>query len=256
MPSAPPTIFSDARRIARRQRMFRSAEAGDLFLLDALAEDVIDRLGFIRLEPERALVIGDVGGTLTGHLVNSGANVARADIAGDRPYNLAAPYPAGGFNFIAVIGLLDAVNDLPGALIHLRAALAPGGTVIASFVGAGSLPMLRAIMQEADAERPAARIHPLVDVRAAAQLLQRAGWSDPVVDGHALRVRYSSLQRLVADLRAQGLGNALASPAPPLGKAGRARALAAFEARREEDGKVSETFEIVTLSGRRSLQGT
>ncbi len=152
--------------------------------------------------------------------------------------------------------MLDAVNDLPGALIHLRNALAPGGLVIAHFIGGQSLPALRAAMLAAEPDRPAARIHPLVDPRAAPALLQRAGWKDPVVDTHALAVRYSSLDRLVADLRDQGLGNALAKPAAPLGKAALARARAAFAARAEADGKVTETFEIVTLTGRRSLAGT
>ena len=153
-------------------------------------------------------------------------------------------------------GLLDTVNDLPGALIHLRHALAPGGRVIASFPGAGSLTQLRAIMLEADDERPAARVHPLVDSRAGAQLLQRAGWSDPVVDSIELPVAYRSLGRLVADLREQGLGNVLASPAPPLGKAGMARAQQAFASRADDQGRVVETFAILTLSGRRSLAGT
>ena len=111
-------------------------------------------------------------------------------------------------------------------------------------------------MLAAEPDRPAARLHPLVDARAAPSLLQRAGWKDPVVDTHTLAVRYSSLGRLVADLRDQGLGNALARPAAPLGKAAISRAREAFAARAEADGKVTETFEIVTLTGRRSLAGT
>jgi hypothetical protein len=61
---------------------------------------------------------------------------------------------------------------------------------------------------------------------------------------------------LIGDLRDQGLGNALAKPALPLGKAALARARTAFAARAEADGKVTEPFEIITLTGRRSLAGT
>jgi hypothetical protein len=124
------------------------------------------------------------------------------------------------------------------------------------FIGGHSLPALRAAMFAAEPDRPAARIHPLVDPRAAPGLLQRAGWKDPVVDTHTLTVRYASLDRLVADLRDQGLGNALAKPAAPLGKAALARARADFAARADADGKTAETFEIITLTGRRSLAGT
>ena len=91
--------------------------------------------------------------------------------------------------------------------------------MIASFIGAGSLPALRAAMLVADGDRPAPRLHPQVDVRAGGQLLQRAGFADPVVDSRGLDVRFSSLERLVGDLRAQGLGNVLARSGPPLGKA-------------------------------------
>jgi hypothetical protein len=87
-------------------------------------------------------------------------------------------------------------------------------------------------------------------VRAGAQLLQRAGWADPVADSRTTAVAYRSLERLAADLRAQGFGNVLASRAPPLGKAGLERARQAFAEAADERGRVVETFEILTLSGR------
>jgi hypothetical protein len=71
-----------------------------------------------------------------------------------------------------------------------------------------------------------------------------------VSDSRALTVAYRSLGRLVADLREQSLGNVLASPAPPLNKAALDRAQAAFAAEADERGRVVETFEILTLSGR------
>ena len=64
-----------------------------------------------------------------------------------------------------------------------------------------------------------------------------------------LTVRFGSLERLVGDLRAQALGNVLASTAPPLTRAMRAKAEAAFRDAADADGRTSERFEIVTLSG-------
>jgi hypothetical protein len=249
-----PTIFSETRRVARMRRSaHRLGRATDpaTFLLDDMAEDMIDRLGFVRHAPANALLIGASPPELVTYLSQAGSAVTLRPTA-----NPAEPLAGGGYDFIGVIGQLDAVNDLPGALIHLRAALTPGGFVIASFIGGQSLPALRAAMLAAEPDRPAARLHPLVDARAAPSLLQRAGWKDPVVDTHTLAVRYASLDRLVSDLRDQGLGNALAKPAAPLGKAALARARAAFAARAEADGKVTESLEIVTLTGRRSLAGT
>jgi hypothetical protein len=248
-----PTIFSPVRRTLRlaraRQRAARPGSAR--FLIDDMIEDTLERLAFLRHQPAHALVLGDPTATLAPMLRAGGAVVSEP-----ATLDLEAPFPVGGHDLIVVIGLLDAINDLPGALIHLRAALAPGGLAMAHFIGGQSLPALRAAMIAAEPERPAARLHPLVDPRAAPALLQRAGWKDPVVDTHTLAVRYSALGRLVADLRDQGLGNALAKPAAPLGKAALARARAAFAARADADGKTTETFEIVTLTGRRSLAGT
>jgi SAM-dependent methyltransferase len=212
------------------------------FVLDDMIEDVIERLRFLRHEPRRALLIGDWTGALAKAL-DGEVTVADDDL------DLEAPYPHGPHDFIASLGVLDTVNDLPGALIHIREALAPGGLAIASFVGAGSLEHLRAALLAADGDRPAARMHPAVDVRAGGQLLQRAGWKDPVVDCHSISVSYASLDRLVEDLRAQGLGNSLASYGPSLGKAARERARAAFLGGAE---RVTENFEILTLSGWRS----
>lgn len=251
---AVPTIFAERRRVARAlrsaARLETSADAAR-FLLDDMAEDMVDRLSFVRHMPARALLIGGGAEILSAYLARSGA-----EIMTDVTAIPAEPRGGGPYDFVGVLGQLDAVNDLPGALIHLRNALTPGGLVIASFVGGQSLPALRAAMLAAEPDRPAARLHPLVDARAAPALLQRAGWKDPVVDTHALTVRYSSLDRLIGDLRDQALGNALAKPAAPLGKAALARARTAFAARADADGKTAETFEIVTLTGRRSLAGT
>ena len=229
------------------------------FFLDDSIEDVIERLAFVRHEPANSLVLGDVGARLSRHLSMQGGKVVPADIVGyfdHFSFDLEQPYPQSDFDFIAVLGLLDGVNDLPGALIHMHHALRPGGMMIASFIGGGSLPQLRVAMLNADGDKPAARIHPLVDPRAAPGLLQRAGWKDPVVDTHRLTVRYSSLDRLVKDLREQGLTSVLNDAAPPMGKAALARARSAFLDQADADGKVSETFEIITLTGRRSLAGS
>ena len=246
----PPTIFSPARRNAARRRIARmQGGAGPArFVIDDIVDDMAERLAFLRHEPKRALVVGDWTGELAKLLRRKGAEAIEAEPG--EGFDEERPLPFDGFDFVSSVATLDTVNDLPGALIHIRRALVPGGLALASFAGAGSLPMLRQIMLAADDDRPAARVHPFVDVRAGAQLLQRAGFADPVADSRTLTAAYRSLDRLVADLRAQGLGNVLASHGPSLGKAGLGRARKAFAAEADEHGRVVETFEILTLSGR------
>lgn len=246
MAAAPPLIFSRHRRTAARCRMLalqRTPDAPRYLVLDMI-EDVLERLAFLRFEPRRALIIGDYSGGLAAAL--TGATVTSVEPA--LGYDEERPLPHGGYDLIASLGTLDTVNDLPGALVHLRNALAPGGLLIASFPGAGSLPVLRTAMLAADGDRPAPRLHPQIDVRAGGQLLQRAGLARPVVDSRGLDVGFRSFGRLIADLRAQGLGNVLASPGPPLTRSMRDRAEAAFAAAARE-GRTVEHFEILTLSG-------
>lgn len=247
-PQAPPRIFSPRRRIAARRRMLQLQRQPDAprYLLDDMIEDVLERLAFLRHEPARVLVVGDTGGDLSNALDARGAEVTAREPASG--FDEEQPWPEAGFDLIASLGTLDTLNDLPGALVHMRHALAPGGLLVASFPGAGSLPMLRAAMLAADGERPAARVHPLVDVRAGAQLLQRTGFTDPVADARHLDVGFRSLGRLVADLRAQAHANVLADPAAPLGKVALARAQAAY-ADMAIDGRTRERFEIITLTG-------
>ena len=121
--------------------------------------------------------------------------------------------------------------------------------MIASFLGAGSLVNLRRAMLAAEPDRPAARMHPLVDNQAASALMQRALFKRQVVDSRTLTASFGSLDRLVSDLRDQGLGSALANPPPALDKAAKARAGAAFLDTANDQGRVLENFEILTLTG-------
>lgn len=241
MSTAVPQIFDERRRSARYRRALARQRRPDAarWLLDAMAEDVIERLGFLRWEGERVLISGLGGEAVAAALRQTPAAV---------PLDFTQPIAGGPFNLIVSLGELDTVNDLPGALIHLRHALAPGGLLIAAMLGAGSLSQLRRAMLAADADRPSARIHPQIDSRAASGLLQRAGFIRQVVDDHAISARYSTIDRLIGDLRDQGQTSALADQAVMLDRASLERARRAFADGPDAHGKTCESFEIVTLT--------
>jgi SAM-dependent methyltransferase len=246
-PAPPPEIFSARRksaRAARAEALQRRRGAAD-WLAEALVEDALERIEFMQLPSGRALVIGTGGAEFARLLERKDFRVTLAD-AGS--VDLEQPLPFGGFALIVSLAALDTVNDLPGALIHQRNVLAPGGVMLASMVGAGSLPRLRAALLAADGERPAARLHPAVDARSGAGLLQRAGFTRQVSDSWTLRLRYGAMDDLVADLRTQGLTSALVDSAPPLTRAGLERAREAFLAEADRHGRVVETLEILTLT--------
>lgn len=245
---APPAIFSRERRIAAldraRQRQGRTNAAR--YILDDMVADIIDRLEFMRFSPARVLIIGDWTGTLALSLGGNGAAVREESVA---TIDEEQPLPGAPYDLVVSLASMERVNDLPGALLHARAALAPDGIFLASIIGAGSLGALRAAMIDAEPERPAARMHPLIDTPSASALMQRAGFARQVVDSRTLTVAYPSLGRLVGDLRDQALGNVLRDRPPPLDRAALARAEASFLARAGKHGSVAESFEILTLTG-------
>ncbi|WFL77011.1 methyltransferase domain-containing protein [Altererythrobacter arenosus] len=241
-----PNIFSARRRAARisRAEALARGEGPACWLLQHLESEALDRVDFMRLEPSRALLIGLDTRELTSELGRRGCEVTSIVARNEE-----APVEGGPYDLIVSLAGLDTVNDLPGALVHLRAALSEGGLLLAPMIGAGSLPLLRQVLLAADGDRPAARIHPQVDNRAATSLLERAGFSRQVVDTHRLSVRYGDLDRLIADLRDQGLTNVLADPPPPLTRSGWERARAKFAELTDREGRATETFEILTLTG-------
>jgi SAM-dependent methyltransferase len=240
--SAPqvPQIFDRKAAAAKwtraRARQTRAGSAS--YLTSSITDDIADRLDFMRFDSESALVVGS---ELTGLKAATCANLGE--------FNEEAPFGFEQHDLIAHILGLGSVNDLPGSLIHARNALKPDGLFIAAFPGAGSLRTLRQISLKADADKPSARMHPLVDNRAGTALLERAGFARKVVDSYPLKVRFSSLDQLISDLRDHGLTRSLTSAVPSLTREWLARAQAAFDQMREDDSKVTETFEILVLTG-------
>jgi SAM-dependent methyltransferase len=255
---APEPFDRRRRRIRRDRAMARFQQHG--FLTAHIAEELLGRLDLVERSFTRALVLGAADGQIAAALRAQGMWVVCADASfsaaratgGVQCDEDRLPFADGAFDLVMSAGVLDSVNDLPGALVLARRALKPDGLFMAGFAGAGSLPRLRAAMLQADLAGDvgvAPRIHPQVDVRSAGDLLARAGFALPVADGEALEARYRSLDGLLADLRFGAQGGVLSGDRPRLGRMQAAAAHGAFLGQADIDGRVSETFEIVYLIG-------
>jgi SAM-dependent methyltransferase len=122
------------------------------------------------------------------------------------------PFAPESFDLIVASVSLHWVNDLPGALIQIRRALAPDGLFLASLPGLGTLQPLREALAAAEAELRGGvspRVSPFPELRDGAGLLQRAGFALPVADLEEVRIAYRAPLALFADLRAAGEGNAV-----------------------------------------------
>ena len=248
--------FDRRLRRLRRERAARMGGEAD-YLYRRAGDELLERLQAVKREFRRALVLGVADGTLAPRLGALGMEVTSAESAAERADVQCdedrLPFGDGAFDLVVSVGVLDSVNDLPGALVLIRRALRPDGLFFGAFAGAGSLPALRRAIQaaeEAEGLPASPRIHPQIDLRAAGDLLARAGFALPVVDGETVTVRFGSLQRLVADLRAMGATNILASRSRrPLGRIGYAAALGDFAAQADSAGRTAERFEFVYLTG-------
>ena len=247
-----PEIFSP---LARRQRRDRAAAGFDdfRFLYDFMREGIEERLGAVKRDFTDML---DLGCWDSSFVPPPGANITRCDpgaifardAGGVQADEDRLPFADGSFDLVVSIGTLDTVNDLPGALTLIRRALRPDGLFLGAFVGAGSLSTLRRALMQAERERPAARLHPQIDVRSAGDLLARAGFALPVADTESLNVRYGDLFALLRDLRGMGATNVMRDRAP-LSRTTLAAAAQAFADLADPDGRTPERFEVITVTG-------
>lgn len=247
-----PDIFDRNARRLRRDRAAPEFPAFN-FLRAAMLEGIAERLASVTHRFADLLDLGCFDGALP---VPEGASVTRCDAGavfaaragGVQANEDRLPFAAGSFDLVISAGVLDTVNDLPGALTLARRALRPDGLFLAAFCGAGTLATLRSVLRAAERDRPAARVHPMVDVRSAGDLLMRAGFALPVADLESLTVRYGDLGGLLRDLRGMGASNILRDRTA-LRRDTLARAADLFAARADPDGKTAERFDIVYLTG-------
>jgi SAM-dependent methyltransferase len=246
-----PTIFDHA---ARRQRRDRAARKGFLDVETYVADILIERLSMVSRDFKTALVINSGHGVLAEGLRARGLSVTETDYGGGSAAVQCDEHGLGSledtFDLVFAPAGFETIDDLPGALIGARRALKPDGMFLGALFGAPSLPSLRSAMATAvsNAARHVARFHPEIDVRAAGDLLPRVGFTLPVADLETQTLSYASLDRLLADLRAAGMTNQLASRYP-LTRNELDRARAAFAAMAGKDGRTVETVSLIVMTG-------
>ena len=197
------------------------APADSRWVLDRMTEDLADRLSFMTLNVTNVLIIGHGANQLAGPL-GVDANILQCDLIPSPNGHFVAdedrlPIADASVDLVVACGMLDSVNDLPGALILMRRALRPGGLFLGAMLGAGTLSGLKSVIQTVEASsgsQSAVRFHPQIDVRSAGDLLFRAGFSTPVADQDMISVDYHSFRALRNDILGAGTGNALSALQP------------------------------------------
>ncbi len=267
--SAPPRLFDRKLLTARRNRAadgFTQAH----FLRERSIEDTLLTLSAINRRFDLALDMTAADGGF-------GRALAESDVAakigllveGELSERLSArqsgparlvmdeewlPFADDSLGLIVSVLGLHSVNDLPGVLVQVRRALKPDGLFIGTLFGGETLRELRGSMMDAELEVRGGygpRVAPFAEGPDLIELLRRTGFSMPVVDSDRVEVSYAHPLRLLADLRAMGEGNIMIDrPRLGLNRAILQRMSELyFERFADAEGRVTATFEIITLSG-------
>lgn len=248
----------DHRQLARQRLRASRDFARHDFMFRELAARLIDRLADVRRAFPNAADLSPQPGLLGEVLAETRpapggiANLRAAPLVEGEVATL--PFEAGSLDLILVCLGLHWINDLPGALIQIRNALRPDGLFLGVMLGGETLTELRQCLMEAElAETGGAspRVSPMVGLRDAAGLLQRAGFALPVADAETLNVTYPDVLALMRDLRGMGEGNALiARSRRPLSRNVIARASQLYAERfGAPDGRIHATFQAIFLTG-------
>ena len=242
MPSPQEPLFDPHAQALAVARAARRQTRGRPFLLERAVDDLAERLQDVNRTFGRACLIGPFD--WRDAVLDALPNAKRPGVLDWR----GAP---GGEGYDLVISLLhlQSVEAVGPWMQGVRGMLVPDGLFIACLVGGQSLTELRQALYAVDTAArgaPSPRVHPMIEVRAAAQLLAHAGLAIPVTDSDRFTVRYRDLRTLAGDLRDLGLGNALAArsrtPLPGL--------LRGLEAHmREGDAPIAISWELVWMTG-------
>lgn len=248
--ASPPKVFDLA---LLRKRQARAVKAGaETFLFDRVVAELGERLHAVVRDFQNAVDLGSPG---TGAAPLLAASVKQSRyIDWSVSEHEALPLEVQSLDLIVSVLALQFVNDLPGVLAQIRRALRPDGYFLAATIGGDTLTELRQSFAEAEVALDGGlspRVIPMLDLRDAGALLQRAGFALPVTDVDRVTVRYDNMFGLMRDLRRMGSTNMLVDRRrTPLRRATLMRAAEIYAQRfSDADGRIRATFDIVWLAG-------
>jgi SAM-dependent methyltransferase len=252
-----PRIFDPCQR---RMNLARALANRPAFFAEALAAEVEDRLTPVRRTFTRTLIHGPGAAQVKASLIRQRfGEVIKAGPVLEAGFDAvcedeALCFAPQTFDCILSLASLQSANDIAGALIQYRQLLKPDGLFLASLFSGATLNELRAAWLEAESEMTggaAPRIAPFADLRDLGSLMQRAGFALPVTDQDTTIVRYADPLALMREIKALGLGHALAGRSRRLVMPALLARAAAIYAQRfsDPDGRIRATVEMAWCLG-------
>ena len=272
--ATPELDFAEVRRAFDHAAASYDAHA---VLQREVCDRLLDRLGFMTLQPQRVLDVGTGTGYGLAHLRERYAaaelcaldiapamlRVARARLpepswaqralqrltphAFPLTHTLCAdmdrlPLAASSMNLVWSSLALQWAHDLEATLKGFHRVLAPGGLLMFATFGPDTLKELRTAFAVID---DAPHVNRFIDLHDIGDMLIHAGFTSPVMEMEMLTLTYADLKTLMRDLKGIGAHNAAAARRRGLlGKSAWLRLERAYEAQRLE-GRLPATFEVI-----------
>ena len=155
----------------------------------------------------------------------------------------ALPFRDGSFDLVFSSLMLQWCDDLDAVFAEIARVLKPGGVLLFSTFGPGTLAELREAWSASDA--PGNHVNHFFDPHALGSALMHAGLAEPVLDVDRTVIDYPDVLTLMRELKAIGAHNVTRGRAR--GLTGRKRLAAmtqAYETQRR-DGKLPATYEVI-----------
>lgn len=256
-------IELDQRQI--RRAFDRAAESYDeaAVVQRRMVDELVNRLRIVKIDPARVLDVGCGTGYARRRLIKVfprthyiGGDIAEGMLRRARP---GVWWPRRNSRWLCTdverLALPDRSIDLvfcsavlqwcnpETAFGEMHRVLRPGGILMFSTFGPDTLKELRQVWAEVD---EGVHVHQFVDMHILGDQVLAAGFELPVVDVDYLKVTHNTVTSCLKDLKAIGAGNAAVSRSRGLMPRRKLRELdRAYDARRNEDGLIETTYEIV-----------
>jgi len=224
-----------------------------------VAQELLNRLEYIRIEPKRILDIGCGTGSLLPLLEN---RFKQADVLGlDIAFAMAQRAQEKLSNNTIICNDAESIAikshsidivvsnlslqwcNLPMVFKEVKRVLAPGGLFMFSTFGPDTLTELRqawALVDEGE------HVMPFTDMHDMGDLLMKAKLQDPVVDSEHFALTYNDIFSLMKDLKTLGAANKLVNRNKGLTpKSSFPKLAKAYEKFKDRSGSLPATYEVI-----------
>lgn len=249
----------DCRAIAKALETAASTYEEGAEIPNAIADRLLERLDFIRLEPLRVVDLG----SRTGYSIKGlFKRYKQADIFGfdfsvslmnraAHAFQLHSKMVVGEYTRLPFVDQSISLVfsnltfqwsfDLYQTLEECQRILKPGGFLLFSTVGPDTLKELRASFSDEKCH-----VHSFYDMHDIGDMLSYLGFVDPVMDMEYLSVHYSSVLNLMADLKAIGAHNVAQDRSRGLmGRNRWGKMLQTYEKCRDKNRGIPATIEVI-----------